>query len=98
MTTLSREAHDSDGLLGARRTTAIACVLAAIVLVVLDSAIATCGQLVDECERPGSEQREDEPHDSREKRPEPVWNSACLGTRVMVVGERRVACLLVQDG
>jgi DHA2 family multidrug resistance protein-like MFS transporter len=40
MTTLCSEADGGDGLLGARRTSAIACVLAAIVLVVLDSAIA----------------------------------------------------------
>jgi len=40
MTALSPEADGSDGLVGARRTGAIACVLAAIVLVVLDSAIA----------------------------------------------------------
>jgi len=40
MTTLSPEADGSDGLLGARRTSAIACVLSAVVLVVLDSAIA----------------------------------------------------------
>lgn len=40
MTTLSPEVEDSDGLPGARRALAIICVLAAIVLVVLDSAIA----------------------------------------------------------
>jgi DHA2 family multidrug resistance protein-like MFS transporter len=40
MTTLCPEADGSDGLLGARRMGAIACVLAAVVLVVLDSTIA----------------------------------------------------------
>jgi DHA2 family multidrug resistance protein-like MFS transporter len=40
MTTLSSDADGSDGLLGARRAGAIACVLSAVVLVVLDSAIA----------------------------------------------------------
>lgn len=40
MTTLSPDVDARDGLLGARRTSAIACVLAAMVLVVLDSAIA----------------------------------------------------------
>src|SRR6188508_2268883 len=40
MTMLSSGADGSDGLLGARRAGAIACVLAAVALVVLDSAIA----------------------------------------------------------
>ncbi len=39
MTLLALEAEGSDGLVGTRRTSAIACVLAALVLVVLDSAI-----------------------------------------------------------
>lgn len=39
MTTLSPEADVSDGLLGARRASAITCVLAALVLVVLDSTL-----------------------------------------------------------
>jgi DHA2 family multidrug resistance protein-like MFS transporter len=40
MTTRAPGADGSDGLLGARRATAIACVLAALVLVVLDAALA----------------------------------------------------------
>ncbi|HVZ34828.1 MAG TPA: MFS transporter, partial [Polyangiaceae bacterium] len=40
MTALAPEAEGSDGLVGARRTSAIACVLAALALVVLDAAIA----------------------------------------------------------
>jgi MFS transporter, DHA2 family, multidrug resistance protein len=40
VTTLAPEADGGEGLLGARRTSAIACVLGALVLVVLDAAIA----------------------------------------------------------
>jgi DHA2 family multidrug resistance protein-like MFS transporter len=39
MTTLAPEADASDGLLGARRASAVTCVLAALVLVVLDSTL-----------------------------------------------------------